>query len=104
MKTILLAAGLAVLGAGYATDASAGILERACIKSDRKGANRAMCGCIQQAADLTLTRSDQRTAARFFRDPQKAQDMRMSKSTRDNSFWKKYKNFGATAEAYCSFG
>ena len=104
MRMIILAAGLAVFGAGYATTASAGIVERACMKSDRKGASRSLCGCIQQAADLTLTRSDQRMAAKFFKDPQKAQDIRTSKSTRNNDFWSKYKNFGATAAAYCSLG
>jgi hypothetical protein len=85
-----------------ATAASAGVVESACLKSERKGVSRALCGCIQQVADLTLTRSDQRLAAKFFKDPQKAQDMRQAKGDRNNEFWSKYKNFGATAEAYCS--
>lgn len=100
MRRILLAAAaLAVLG----TTAQAGAIESACINSDRK-VSRALCGCIQQVADITLTRSDQRLAAKFFKDPQKAQDMRQSSNSSNESFWLKYKNFGATAEAYCSAG
>lgn len=94
----IVAAGLAVLG----TSASAGAVESACLKSQRQGASRALCGCIQHVADLTLTRSDQKRAAKLFTDPQKAQDIRQSKSDNNNSFWTKYKNFGATAEAYCA--
>nr|WP_255509386.1 hypothetical protein [Oceaniovalibus sp. ACAM 378] len=80
----------------------AGTIERACLKSDRKAANRSTCGCIQQVADLVLDRRDQRLAAKFFKDPHKAQEIRVSKSDRDNQFWKKYHQFGTTAEAYCS--
>ena len=93
MRTWIAAAGFAVLG----TMASADAIERACLQSDRQGVNRALCGCLQQVADITLTRSDQRLAAKFFKDPQKAQDTRQAKGT--NEFGMKYKNFGATAEA-----
>jgi hypothetical protein len=100
MKTLVLAAGLAALGAA----AHAGAIEQACMASSRAGASRALCGCIQHAADMTLTRADQRLAAKFFRDPQQAQDIRQSSSRSHEIFWEKYKNFGATAEAYCSAG
>lgn len=76
-------------------------IEQACMNSGRSSANRSLCGCIQRVADQTLTSSDQRTAARFFKDPQKAQDMRMSKSDRDNAFWERYQNFGYTAGKVC---
>jgi hypothetical protein len=82
--------------------AFAGPIESACLKSDRKVANRALCGCIQQVADMTLKGGDQRKAAKFFRDPDQAQKIRMSKSDRDNEFWARYKNFGETAAAYCA--
>jgi hypothetical protein len=81
--------------------AEAGPIERACLASDRKAASRTLCGCIQQAADMTLRAGDQRRAAKFFRDPDEAQQVRMSKTDNDNEFWDRYKNFGATAEAYC---
>lgn len=81
--------------------ANAGVISNACINSDRP-ASRALCGCIQQAADMTLGHSDQRRAARFFADPHKAQEVRASSSDRDNAFWDRYQNFGQTAEAMCS--
>lgn len=81
--------------------AMAGSIESACLRSDRAAANRALCGCIQQVADMTLKGGDQRKAAKFFQDPDQAQKVRMSKSDSDNEFWARYKNFGETAAAYC---
>ncbi|MFC2966510.1 hypothetical protein [Acidimangrovimonas pyrenivorans] len=78
----------------------AGPIEAACKNSDRP-ATAALCGCIQQAADITLRHSDQRRAARFFSDPHKAQEVRQSSSDRDNAFWDRYQNFGETAVAMC---
>lgn len=80
--------------------AVAGPIDSACKGSDRRSSAQ-LCGCIQQAADLTLSRADQRRAASFFRDAQRAQDVRMSKSNADNAFWARYKNFASTAQAYC---
>ena len=79
----------------------AGPIERACNKSDRDAASSAMCSCIQQVADISLNNADQRRAAGFFTDPDKAQDVRLSDSTRDDAFWERYTAFGAQAEAYC---
>jgi hypothetical protein len=84
-----------------ATIAQAGPIESACLQSDR-GAGRSLCGCIQQVADTTLDRRDQRTAARFFKDPNRAQEVRMSKSDSDSQFWARYRQFGNAAEARCS--
>ena len=50
----------------------------------------------------TLSRADQRRAAKFFADADEAQQVRMSKSDSDNAFWARYKNFATTAEAYCA--
>ena len=71
-------------------------------KSGRAAANRSLCRCIQGVADATLTRGDQRRAARFFRDPHQAQEVRMSKSAADNAFWARYRAFGDMAETYCA--
>ncbi len=98
MKAIAIAAAVVALGA---TTASAGTIERACVKSDRKAANRTLCGCIQQVADATLSGSDQRLAAKFFKDPHMAQVIRQSDDTNHEVFWKRYKAFGATAKTYC---
>ncbi|MFD1883774.1 hypothetical protein [Paracoccus pacificus] len=82
--------------------AVAGPIDSACLRSNRTQANAPLCGCIQQVADMTLSRSDQRRAAGFFKEPHKAQEVRMSKSNADNAFWARYKNFANTAEAYCA--
>lgn len=100
MRKILLATLVVV---GTATQAMAvGIVERACLGSSRQAASRAVCSCIQQAANLTLSGSDQRIASDFFRDPDKAQQIRQSDRQAHESFWQRYKQFGATAQAYCS--
>jgi len=80
---------------------AAGTIEKACNASNRQSANRALCGCIQDVADLTLTNSDQRLAAKFFQDPQKAQDVRQSGSNSNSKFWERYRQFGSTAQAFC---
>lgn len=76
-------------------------IERACLKSQRAVGQRALCGCIQDAANMTLTARDQKLAASFFADPHRAQEVRQSGSRRHSDFWQRYKNFGVTAETYC---
>jgi hypothetical protein len=100
MKSFTLAAVFAVtLPAGLAL---AGPIERACMASDRAAGNRSLCGCIQQAADMTLSGSDQRRAAKFFKNPEAAHATWISQSASDDAFWERYKAFGSTAEAYCA--
>jgi len=102
MKKTLFAATLAAFVIPFApATAQAGPIERACASSDRN-VSRALCRCIQAVADQTLTSRDQREAARFFRDPQLAQDVRMSKRAADNALWGRYRAFGAAAEARCT--
>ena len=103
MKKPVLLATLAVVSLPLLSSfaLAGGPIQSACLRSDRPGATRTMCGCIQQAADQTLTNSEQRRAATFFKDPDKAHKVWLSKSDRDDEFWERYKNFGATAEAYC---
>lgn len=84
-----------------ASQVQAKVIEKACLKSSRRGVSKTLCGCIQEAADLTLTRKDQKMAASFFKDPHRAQEIRQSDDDSHESFWKKYKSFGATAETYC---
>ncbi len=100
MKNLTLAA-LAV--AFSATASGAGVIERACLTSGREAASRALCGCIQDAANLTLDGGDQRVAAKFFRDPHRAQEVRQSDSGRNRAFWQRYKKFGSTAEQFCGY-
>lgn len=96
--SIILSAGLVPA----AVPAGAGVIERACLSSERGGGNRALCGCIQQAADRTLNGRDQRTAARFFSEPDRAQQVRQSDRRSDREFWERYRAFGYFAEASCA--
>lgn len=101
MKPYMLLAAAAVFFPVMSSVAVAGPIERACMASDQ-GGNRSLCGCIQQAADLTLSGGDQRRAAKFFKDPEAAHATWVSQSKSDDAFWDRYKSFGQTAEAYCA--
>jgi hypothetical protein len=101
MKPILLAAAAVAFFSVMSSFAAAGPIERACLSSDR-GASRSLCGCIQQAADMTLSGGDQRRAAKFFKDPEAAHSTWVSQSKSDDAFWERYKSFGETAEAFCA--
>lgn len=85
-----------------ASFAAAGPIEGACVKSARNAANRSLCSCIQQVADITLNDSDQNLVASFFKDPNKAEKVRMSDSKRDDAFWDRYKTFGQQAQLSCA--
>ena len=76
-------------------------IERACLSSDRGAGQRGLCGCIQDAANRTLSQKDQKLAASFFKEPDKAQRIRQSDSRNHERFWDRYKNFAQTAETYC---
>lgn len=103
MKNHIFAVTVATLAFAVMPTASvAGPIESACNRSDRPQANRGLCRCIDAVADMTLTRGEQRQVARFFSDPQRAQDVRMSKSSRDNELWARYRAFGDMAEARCT--
>lgn len=97
-KVILTAAALTAVSAAAA---SASAIERACLASGRSGASVQLCRCVQQAADLTLSSRDQSRAVKFFRDPHQAQVVRRSDRRTDEEFWRRYRAFGQTAEAYC---
>ncbi|MFN5999196.1 MAG: hypothetical protein ACK47C_02465 [Paracoccaceae bacterium] len=101
MKSYILAAAGAASFALVTGMATAGPIERACMSSDR-GGNRSLCGCIQQAADMTLSGGDQKRAAKFFKNPEAAHATWTSQSKSDDAFWDRYKSFGQTAEAYCA--
>ena len=101
MKSITRAAIAAAFFPFISAAAMAGPIERACMSSDR-GGSRSLCGCIQQAADSTLSGSDQRRAAKFFKDPERAHQTWISQSAADDAFWDRYKKFGQTAQATCA--
>lgn len=80
---------------------ASGPISKACLASDRKARSRSLCGCIQAVADQTLTASEQRRAATFYRDPQKAQDIRQADGAANERFWKRYKAYGEAASRSC---
>lgn len=100
---VMMRAGILVVVLALALPimALAGPVQTACNRSDRDAATRSMCACIGQVADQTLRGADQRRAATFFRDPEKAHKAWMSKRAADDAFWERYKAFGAQAEASC---
>jgi len=103
MKHIILSLALAgVLAPMVPAQLEAGTITRACMKSDRKAANRRLCACIQRAARKTLSSSDQRMAASFFKDPHRSQGIRQSDRSSHETFWKRYKRFGERAKQMCS--
>lgn len=86
---------------GQVTRFSSGPISKACLSSDRKARNSRLCGCIQTVANQSLSGGDQRKAARFFRDPQRAMDVKMSKTASDDAFWDRYKVFASRSERSC---
>lgn len=71
------------------------------MSSGRNGANRNTCGCIQLAADQTLSGSDQKRGASFFGNPELAHSVRLSDTERDDAFWARWRRFGDAADQLC---
>jgi hypothetical protein len=97
MRVGLVALGLSVLAGA----AHAGPIERACLSSAHAAGNQALCSCVQKVADITLSDADQRLAAQFFTNPDKAEQVRMQSSASANAFWQRYTIFGQQAEMAC---
>ncbi len=103
MKNFLIGVGVAAFSLFWMTlSASAGPIENACMQSNRTAANRSLCTCIQQVADITLGGGDQRLAATFFKDPDRAQKVHLSHSGQDDAFWARYVTFGQQAQLACA--
>lgn len=78
-----------------------GPIKDACMQSDRKARSNRLCGCVQAAANQTLSGADQRRAVGIFKDPHSAQETRQSDRRSDEAFWLRYKKFANTAEQVC---
>jgi hypothetical protein len=92
----------AALCLSLATPIHARAIEQACARSERVGGDTRLCTCIQRIADQLLTPRDQRLAASFFREPHRAQEVRMSDRAQDERFWDRYRQFGSLAEQSCN--
>ena len=97
MRTIILAGTLLC----FAVPLQASTIRNACLTAPKAGDVRT-CTCIQDAADRTLSRKDQRLAASFFEDPERSEEIRRSDTRQDDKFWERYLAFGRMAEAFCS--
>ncbi|SEV96063.1 hypothetical protein SAMN04488515_0414 [Cognatiyoonia koreensis] len=78
-----------------------GEIAQACIASDRRAANPALCNCIGQVASQQLSRADQRQLISFFDDPERANDIKIDDRPPAEAFWVRYRNFTNTAERAC---
>lgn len=78
-----------------------GPISKACLQSDRKKKSTQLCGCIQTAADKTLSRSDQRKSVAFYTNPQLAQEIRQSDRAKDEQFWEAYAEYSNLAAKMC---
>jgi hypothetical protein len=87
----------------FATAAVSGPVGSACLNSGRS-VSQPLCACIQNVAEMTLSGSDQKLAARLFTDPEKAEEIRVSNSSRNKTFWARYQSFASTAGTLCAPG
>lgn len=78
-----------------------GDIGQACVDTGRRDASGALCSCVQQVADQTLSNRDQARAVAFFKDPQLAQDTRQSDNASDRAFWTRYRGFTDLATEIC---
>ncbi|AVL53852.1 hypothetical protein CEP88_15415 [Roseobacter denitrificans] len=109
--------GLAACGGGGATPApktltpvslegaqrfATGPIGTACNIHNRRTASQARCGCVQAAANLTLTQAEQQRSARFFAEPELLQQVKLSDSPASERFWYAWAAFAQTAEVLCA--
>ncbi|MFK7871539.1 MAG: hypothetical protein AB8B58_20175 [Roseobacter sp.] len=79
-----------------------GPIYRACLDNRRSKASRSRCGCIQAAADVSLSASDQQRGTRYFSNPAALQEVRQSGNPGNERFWGNWTRFADTASQLCS--
>ncbi|MEM8822707.1 MAG: hypothetical protein AAGF30_03770 [Pseudomonadota bacterium] len=110
LAALALATALAACGGSNGTRSdmnaapafASGPIQIACLRSDRRSASRQLCGCVQAAANISLSGNDQSRAVEFFRTPHLAQEIRQSDRARDEAFWQRYRTFVEVAERRCA--
>lgn len=100
MRYILLTSALTLAACGGGGRVS-GDIGQACVDAGRRDASPALCTCVQQVADQTLSNRDQARAVAFFEDPQMAQNTRQSDNAGDRAFWTRYRAFTDLAGQIC---
>ena len=102
MRYFLMAGALASAAAcGGGGRVVSGDISAACIAADRRAASPALCSCVQQVANQSLSGADQARAATFFANPDLAQQTRQSDRGSDERFWDRYRAFTDLAEQIC---
>lgn len=100
MRYILLFSALTLAACGGGGRVT-GDIGQACVDAGRRDASPALCTCVQQVADQTLSNRDQARAVAFFEEPQLAQDTRQSDNASDRAFWTRYRAFTDLATEIC---
>jgi len=77
-----------------------GLIQKACLGTGGLKL-KSVCSCMQTAADMTLTPSDQRRAASFFLNPSAAQAVSLSSNRKDRDFWGRYTLFTKASHEAC---
>jgi hypothetical protein len=95
-----LALSLSFLTASVGVSYGAQAIESACRASGRTASDK-LCSCIQDVADYVLVRKEQLRVATFFRDPDRAQELRMADGTANEAFWQRYEKFAEVATKVC---
>ncbi len=98
---LMIGAVASVAACGGGSRGATGDISRACLEADRRAASPALCSCVQQVANQSLSNGDRARAAAFFSDPQLAQDTRQSDRRSDERFWDRYKAFTELATQIC---
>jgi hypothetical protein len=101
MRGVVVLMAVVLAGCAGGGQGVTGAIGQACIAGGREAASRALCSCVQGAANETLAATDQNRAAAFFADPQLAQDTRQSNRPGDEAFWDRYNSFVDRARARC---
>lgn len=78
-----------------------GPIATACLIHDRRGTSTARCGCVQAAANLTLSQAQQQRSSRFFNEPELLQAIKLSDTPENERFWAVWAAFAETAEELC---
>lgn len=78
-----------------------GPIGTACKIHNRQVATARKCGCIQAAADITLSQAQQQRASRFFAEPELLQQIKLSDTPPNERFWETWARFADTAEVLC---
>ena len=83
------------------TRGATGDISRACLAADRSSATTSLCNCVQGVANAELSSSDRNRVERFFGDPEFAHAIRISDTTANDDFWRRYQAFVAQARTTC---